>query len=986
MINRFSPIILWIMLILLPVTVGKVIFSSAIDMERQLSNSRVRQKLGIELQKYNSALDPKTFICNALDSSNFSKILTALYKGQDMAQEYKKHPFLGGLPDFSGPVNDEIEKVATQFKSFIGVRPDIIYVFAPDEKNCGWHFREPFALPCDAKIFRSALKNSLSKLVERLKFREDLIPGVLRYQTEEPVLSKAMGLFDFIPTSFGIGREHFSSQNNAVLFECLLPILDAKGDFSQRFVLAAVSAASLDPRFILKKVCKNLNRNGIKHSFGTSQNSLLPAFNEENGQLALIGETPESFRKQAWKINLSNNRQLAIRISSSNQAAEAAFKSSMASFLLLLYAMAATFIFAGIGSGKFGNFQSIHSLVATGLFAGILLPISGAIWLGICYLNTQKQLEAEEILDWMRLKIFAKDQAIKMQLSRNLLFRNIFADIAAKMPVEKLKLMNQLTRYFELEGPEGLDSKINPKLENQIFCYALYHPELEDIVGKSNSKTKITETMSPFFGGHARETLFQLGALNYLSGERISQIMLKSQMTTGFLDKVIDKKSISKTFAEEKSAVTNVLSSAREHVTACFWRNQKSMLTGLSLIQSASSCWATNFVEILNANMIEQEFFYNGYRVFIHFYLTSSYGNRKLSNYSLCKKTQTSEKELYYRQLAEAIFSLSDTASVNNLDTNNPHMLSASTAADGETFIMAIAEPAGNNGLVSDKTLISLVALFAISCSLVLARGLSWALLRPISSFQVAIGELKKQNYNWQLDLKSGDEFDQLAASFNQMAVKLHEKAKISQLVSRNVMDAISSDNAHRIKPGGSRVDASILFADIRGFTTITENHSPEKVVDMLNDYFSVMAEIIEKNGGMIDKLIGDAIQAVFYAHENKNCAESAAKAGLEMRIALADFNQQRLSQSLFTIDNGVGICTGNVICGLVGSEHGMLDATIVGNLVNQAARFESLSKQGTSSKVIIDEATSKALPAIFQRHELKLNDSTTVTELLQQS
>ena len=137
-------------------------------------------------------------------------------------------------------------------------------------------------------------------------------------------------------------------------------------------------------------------------------------------------------------------------------------------------------------------------------------------------------------------------------------------------------------------------------------------------------------------------------------------------------------------------------------------------------------------------------------------------------------------------------------------------------------------------------------------------------------------------------------------------------------------------------------------------------------IVNMLNDYFSLMAEQIESQGGIIDKLIGDAIQAVFYHHECENGAEAAVKAGLAMRDALSAFNHQREKDRSFTIDNGVGICTGSVICGRVGSEHGKLDATIVGSLVNQAAHLESLSKFGSSSRVFIDLATADMLGAKY--------------------
>lgn len=265
-----------------------------------------------------------------------------------------------------------------------------------------------------------------------------------------------------------------------------------------------------------------------------------------------------------------------------------------------------------------------------------------------------------------------------------------------------------------------------------------------------------------------------------------------------------------------------------------------------------------------------------------------------------------------------------------------------------------------------------------------LAGGTARVLLTSIPPFQEAMQKLENKDFNWKILINSGDEFDQLAVSFNGMAEKLIEKERLSSLVSRNVLDAISSTDAKMLKPGGSRVEAAILFSDIRSFTTITEKYAPEQIVEMLNDYFSAMTEIVEKHGGIIDKLIGDAIQAVFYDHELQNCSYKALSAGLEMREALKEFNQSRIARKLFEVDNGIGICSGTVICGRVGSEHGKLDATVIGSIVNMAANLEAKSKFGQHSKVVIDSETAKRAGGKFKTIEFSLeNDETKYLEVM---
>ncbi len=968
-LSKVSAALLWLMLIVLPAIGGKIIFSAAMNMENQLENSRMRQKFSIELQKYSTALEPRTWLRNALSAESFDKFITRLYKGEATRQEFSNHPFLRGIPDFTASVSVEIARFASHFQKMVGCQPDVVFIMAPQETDCGWQIRKPFANPPDEQKMRQSLKQAWKKLSERLEIKMNHVPDNLRSLTEQPELSNTLGLFDFVSTGMGIAKDHFSIKNNSEIFISILPVPEKDGRFNKRFILFAISTASLTPRFMLKKTCNEFSNTLSEHSFGESRQELLPLYTNEDGRLALIGSTPESFQKLAWKHAQYGKKPLAIKISERKPTGISKLKLPLANAALMIYVMIATLTMAGIRTGRFKSFQKIQRLVAAGLFAGILLPLSGTTWLGMCYLNTRRHLEAESTMNWMQNAIFVKDQAIKLQLTRNVLFRNLFAEIMSGMTPETLQKLNNRVGFYEPESSMKNLPYYAP-VNDRIETFAIYHPELDDLIGMNNNRKKITETPHLFFGSHAREVIFQLGAMNQLPPERVRQMLNRTQYTMGFLDNVLDSKMVSKVFAEEKSALNNAMSTRREQMTASFWKGPENSVKGLSIIQTTNSCWYSDLARMLKNGMIKQHFSYNGYRIFLHIYLRHSYHHRKLIDQS--EKTQVLERFSADSvwPLAEALYSFGDYARINNLDAQKPHLILAEPAADGDVWIMGIAEPENANGLFSGNTALAGLALLAIFCSLVLARGLSRVLLRPISALEEAVYEMGRQNFNFMLQIRNGDEFDLLGDSFNQASRKLYERAKLSRLVSRNVLDAVSAAEDQLLKPGGSRVEASILFSDLRGFTTISENNPPEAVVSMLNDYFSLMAEIIERHGGLIDKLIGDAIQAVFYAHENDNCAESAVKAGLEMRSSLAEFNRQRHAQALFTVDNGVGICTGTVICGCVGSEHGMLDATIIGSLVNRAAHMESLSKHGTSSKVFIDEATGAVLPPIYARHE----------------
>ncbi len=965
--NYLTSTGLWLMLIVIPALAAKLMFSAAIDMEKQLESSRMRQKLSIELQKYSSALSPKAWLRNVLAANDYDQLLVRIFKGRAGQKEYREHPFLKGIPDFRNPAAG-IEAFAKHFYKCTGANPEIVMLMAPEKSECAWQIRAPFPQPASDELMRANLVSAAQRISGRIKSKAPTLPGELKILADETEIRRITGFFDYLSTSFNVTKEYFSAHTNGQTFASLFPLPDADGRFNSRFILTIVSAANLNPRFMLKKTCRDFSNDIMQHSFGNTSWKMLPVYSDEDGKAAIIGETPESFSKLAFKHVQAGNRPLAIKIAEKRNRAGEAAKTRAADAILLLYVLTTTMIMAGIRAGRIRSLQSIHRLVAAGLFAGILLPLSGTTWIGICYLNTRKYLEAENTLNWMQNAIFQKDQAIQLQVARNTLFRNLFAGIMADMPEEKLKNINNRTGFYEPEG-NSTGRESSDILATLIETFSIYHPELDDIIGSNTGRKKITETPHLFFGSHARETLYHLGAMDHLPADRVKQILDRTQYTMGFLDNVLDTRIVSKVFAEEQSGVTNVMSTRREQLTASFWKNARMKIKGLSIFQTTSACWYYNFLSMLMAGMVQDQYRFNGYQIKLHIYLRDSYNHRSLRDQSLNIRISDRITQAATQSLAEALFSFADTARINNLDARSPNLICAGPAVNGDVWILGIAEP-DEEGIISWNSAMIWLSLLAALCSLVLARGLSRVLLRPVPAFVEAVKELSSQNFNFILQINNGDEFDTLGDSFNHATRKLHEKAKLSQLVSRNVLDAISSTADEHLQPEGRRVRASILFADLRGFTSVSEKYPPEEIVAMLNDYFSLMADIIERNGGMIDKLIGDAIQAVFYAHENANCAESAVIAGLEMRLALRAFNQERQQQGRFIIDNGVGICTGEVICGRIGSEHGMLDVTVIGSLVNRAAHLESLSRHGLGSKVLIDEATASAIAGKYQcRH-----------------
>jgi len=169
---------------------------------------------------------------------------------------------------------------------------------------------------------------------------------------------------------------------------------------------------------------------------------------------------------------------------------------------------------------------------------------------------------------------------------------------------------------------------------------------------------------------------------------------------------------------------------------------------------------------------------------------------------------------------------------------------------------------------------------------------------------------------------------------------------------------------------GGKYVTASIMFADIRSFTTLSEKLAPTQIIEMLNDYFALMFDAITANNGTVNQMQGDGLMAIFGAPAYaENHREQAVNAALEMIELLKAFNEQRASQNKNEVRIGIGIATGTVIAGYTGTQH-RATYTCVGDTVNIAARIESHTKV-VGKPILIDEYTRRGLPEKIQVEDL---------------
>jgi len=165
---------------------------------------------------------------------------------------------------------------------------------------------------------------------------------------------------------------------------------------------------------------------------------------------------------------------------------------------------------------------------------------------------------------------------------------------------------------------------------------------------------------------------------------------------------------------------------------------------------------------------------------------------------------------------------------------------------------------------------------------------------------------------------------------------------------------------------GGQDLTATLLFSDIRGFTTLTEALGAQGTVKLLNDYFTIMVDCISKEEGMLDKFIGDAIMAAFgvpISHDDDE--DRAMRAAISMLTSLEDWNTDRKKQGQLPVYMGIGLNTDKIVSGNIGSPKRM-DFTMIGDGVNLAARLESACK-AYSAKLLISEYTVAKLKGTYQ-------------------
>ena len=253
--------------------------------------------------------------------------------------------------------------------------------------------------------------------------------------------------------------------------------------------------------------------------------------------------------------------------------------------------------------------------------------------------------------------------------------------------------------------------------------------------------------------------------------------------------------------------------------------------------------------------------------------------------------------------------------------------------------------------------------LFLLGASLLISVGMALfstrSVTEPLHRLEEAMERVSKSDLNAELTITSNDELGLVSEGFNRMVAGLRMGERVRTLLNLYVTPEVARQAVdHGVSLGGSLVECSVLFSDIRNFTGLTEQLQPAELIMLLNRYMTEMVAVIVENGGMVNKFGGDLLLAVFGTPLNpaEDHAARAVRSARGMMHALEDFNHAQRKAGQVELRMGIGIASGPAVAGNVGGQE-RIEYTVIGDTVNLAARLQDKTKE-LGHAVLMHQAT----------------------------
>lgn len=955
--ERLLPVFLWLLISVLPLYFTYIYFQLSARQFRAKIRLRAKDLLTYESLRLQSILKPMNFLSNELEFSRLNSFRNKNFNRENTKENYVgyKNILLRRMsPDYNSFNIKSLYRLNKKIKNRTGIEPSIILTISPKAKECLYIFKKPFRLlTSKAEFVKSLVKthaNMMNKFnihssKKRMSFREDKIVkqhlgvhnGFFRYAIDTP--------------------QRFSSISKSTIQGLIIPILKddncstKTSDYLPKFVFIGIDLDKLNASFIVDKVSNKEKKMGMSVKLGYSRKQA-PYYYEDSDNFYMLAEIPLNTRMLINSNEMTQGLNPVLKIALSRNFLDLGIFGSTEKVKFFFLFISLLMLFIILKLLNFKHSKSIRPLKKTlfySIFISCLVPILFAMAFLLFFMKIDSQNRLDRVFAFMNNKLDEFDSEANISRERTLMYTNMTALNAERY---KTKTFEQVADKFKL----GVEMQRTSPL-----CFLYKTIQVIDGKGKvytssvSGNFSKFKKASRPITM-ILKKYLLEMGFFKNLSRKEKRKIETKYQTEVAAAEDYLplDKISLALKYlgqinnsiaiAPQSTLITHLIKASGSKVYNMF-------IMFLIHREKLYHEFISHFVK----NKIGKNLYTEGFKTNFYLYKTS-YANQK--ELSINGIDNISQKTIRMLSFATSLYNTGKYIRKNNLYLKKePNLVYARLIGKSRFFIMGYAIPT-NSETISRFAMYSIVILLFFSVvAFILSLFVTNFLLRPIPPVLTAIDELKHDNFSWKLDLEAGDEFLLLQNAFNNLSIKLLERNKMKQLVSEDVSEMVASgvgELEHRAK----KVKASILFSDIRGFTTISEKYDPELVVDMLNDYFSAMLVIIQKYNGKINQLIGDAIQAVFYDSIEESSAVRAVQAGIEMRRKLVEFNNKRAKKGLFVINNGVGISTGAVISAVVGSKTGRLDSAIIGEPAILSEELEGYTKRAKHSRILVDNDT----------------------------
>lgn len=289
------------------------------------------------------------------------------------------------------------------------------------------------------------------------------------------------------------------------------------------------------------------------------------------------------------------------------------------------------------------------------------------------------------------------------------------------------------------------------------------------------------------------------------------------------------------------------------------------------------------------------------------------------------------------------------------LDATVPIVLKAMNLKIGAARI-GLSEKALHAFIRNQKVVYLWIALGFAVTGLLVSFALAHLITKPLDALAEGIQVVARGDLRRLVAVTSTDEIGRVTEVFNQMILSLREKLLMEKYLSQStVLNIKEHRDVTQLKLGGERKYVTALFSDARGFTALSEKMSPEEVVSLMNVYLNLQTTVIHQWGGIVDKFVGDEVMAIF---EGRGMEINAVRAAVEIQNFCKVLNAARSASGETVISVGIGLNSGEVVMGNMGSQDHM-DYTVIGDSINVAARLCGVAHQG---QVLVSKAIADAI------------------------